>query len=70
MASKKKPHKPFASKAQWKYFAANPKLKRFFHDKAVATTGTPAHGTPQGKAAYGRLPKRTSRPTVRTARGK
>jgi hypothetical protein len=62
--------KPFASKAQWKLFAANPRLKKYFHDKAVATTGTSVHGTPQGKAAYGRLPKRKGKPSVRSARGK
>lgn len=65
---RKSPPKPFKSKAQWRLFAANPKLKRYFHDKAVATTGTPAHGTPQGKAAYARLPRRKGAPGARTAR--
>lgn len=64
-----KPAKPFRSRAQWRYFAANPLLKKkYFHKKAVATTGTPLHGTPQGKAAYRRLPPRTTVPRARSVR--
>jgi hypothetical protein len=49
-------HGPFASKAQWRYaFATH---QPWAHTKAVETTGTPAHGTPQGKAAYAKLPRR------------
>ena len=34
-------HHGFYSKAQWRYFYANPKLKRYAHDAAHATQ---AHG--------------------------
>jgi hypothetical protein len=54
--AKGKKHKPFASKAQQKFFFVNPKLKRFAKAKAHATG---EHGgTPASKAAYKRLPAR------------
>jgi hypothetical protein len=44
-------HKGFASKQQWKFFFANPKLRRYAKDKAHATKG--------GKGTrYRRLPRR------------
>lgn len=51
-------HGAFKSKAQWRFAFAT--RQPWAHTKAVETTGTPVHGTPQGKAAYGRLPRRKS----------
>jgi hypothetical protein len=54
-------HKGFKSKAQWRKFAADPKLRRYFHEKAHATKG--------GKIVrYRRLPSRRSSPTVGSVR--
>jgi len=54
-------HKGFASKAQWRMFFANPKLRKYAHDKAHATKGGP-------KVRYRRLPARKRGPTARTLR--
>jgi hypothetical protein len=54
------------SKKQWAFLFAT--HKPFAHRWAVATTGTPVHGTPQGKAAYGRLPRRKGAPRARSVR--
>ncbi|MEV5710161.1 hypothetical protein [Actinoallomurus sp. NPDC052274] len=68
-AGGKKPRKspgPFHSQAQWRWaFATH---QPFAHKWAVRTTGTPAHGTPQGRAAYARLPRRKGAPTLRSAK--
>lgn len=55
MARKKK-HKtrPFRSKAQWRFFYANPRLRKYAKKKAHATQR--AGGGP--KVAYRRLPRR------------
>lgn len=56
-----KKHTGFKSKAQWKYFYANPKLRRYAHDKA--------HATPGGKKIrYDRLPARKGPPSSKTPR--
>lgn len=44
-------HTGFKSKAQWRLFFANPRLKRWAHQKAHATPGPP-------KIRYRRLPPR------------
>jgi hypothetical protein len=44
-------HTPFRSRAQWRYFWANPKLRRFARAKAHATPGGPI-------VRYRRLPAR------------
>jgi hypothetical protein len=49
------PHHPFKSKAQWRYFFSNPRLRRFAHEKAHATPGGPV-------VRYRRLPRRKGRP--------
>lgn len=54
-------HKGFASKAQWRFFFVNPKLRRYARDKAHATKGGP-------KVRYRRLPARKRAPTARTLR--
>lgn len=54
-------HSAFKSKAQWKLFFANPKLRRWAKGKAHATPGPK-------KVRYDRLPARKGRPTRRTAR--
>lgn len=51
MARKRHGHRGFASKAQWRYFFANPKLRRYARKKAHATAGPP-------KIRYRRLPPR------------
>jgi len=43
--------KGFKSKAQWRYFFANPRLRRYARKKAHATAGGPV-------TRYRRLPKR------------
>jgi hypothetical protein len=43
--------KGFKSKAQWRLFFANPRLRRYAHKKAHATSGGP-------KTRYRRLPAR------------
>ena len=48
---KGKRHTGFKSKAQWRYFFANPRLRKYAHDKAHATKGGP-------KVRYKRLPAR------------
>lgn len=58
-ASKK--HTGFKSKAQWRYFYANPKLRQYAHNKAEATPGGP-------KVRYKRLPERKGAPTKKTLR--
>lgn len=56
-----KPHRPFASKKQWRMFFARPGLRRYAHQKA--------HATPGGKGVrYRRLPRRKMAPTARTLR--
>lgn len=51
----------FASKKQWRYFFANPQLRRYARKKA--------HETPGGKKVrYRRLPLRKGRPGGRSAR--
>jgi len=44
-------HTGFKSKAQWRYFFANPRLRRYAHQKAHATKGGPI-------VRYRRLPTR------------
>lgn len=44
-------HTGFKSKAQWRLFFANPKLRRYAHQKAHATAGGPV-------VRYRRLPAR------------
>jgi hypothetical protein len=44
-------HAAFRSKAQWRYFFTNPRLRRFAHQKAHATKGGPI-------VRYRRLPAR------------
>lgn len=52
----------FVSKAQWRYFAANKKLRaKYFHKEAHKTPGGPV-------ARYKRLPERVGRPTRTTLR--
>jgi hypothetical protein len=57
--------RPFASKAQWRYFFArgrrSPKFRKWAHEKAHATKGGP-------KVRYRRLPARKSAPGTRTTR--
>jgi|KBSMisStaDraftv2_1062788.scaffolds.fasta_scaffold158276_4 hypothetical protein len=53
--------KGFKSKAQWRYFFANPKLRRYARKKAHATKGPP-------KIRYRRLPARKGPPGARTLR--
>jgi hypothetical protein len=54
-------HHAFKSKAQWRLFFANPRLRRWAHQKA--------HATPGGKVIrYRRLPTRKRAPGVRSAR--
>lgn len=51
----------FASKKQWRFFFANPKLRRYARKKA--------HATPGGKKVrYRRLPLRKGRPGSRSTR--
>lgn len=50
---KKKGKHGFQSKAQWRYFFANPKLRRYARKKAHQTPGGP-------KLRYRRLPARKS----------
>jgi hypothetical protein len=51
----------YASQAQWKFFFANPQLRRYARKKA--------HETPGGKKIrYDRLPARKGPPTRRTLR--
>jgi hypothetical protein len=54
-------HHAFKSKAQWRLFFANPRLRRWAHQKAHATPGGP-------KIRYHRLPFRKRAPTARTLR--
>lgn len=37
--ARKKKHTGFRSKAQWRYFFANPRLRKYARDKAHATKG-------------------------------
>lgn len=54
-------HTGFKSKAQWRLFFANPRLRRWAKDKA--------HATPGGKKVrYDRLPYRKGKPGGRSAR--
>lgn len=53
-------HHGFYSQAQWRYFFANPKLKRYAHNAAHATPGGP-------KVRYHRLPVK-KHPSKRVAR--
>lgn len=46
-----KRHTPFRSRAQWRFFFANPRLRRYAHQKAHATPGGPV-------VRYRRLPAR------------
>jgi hypothetical protein len=55
----KGPHKPFASRSQWRLFFANPRLRKYAIGKAHASGGNSAvtkrlHRSP----AYRRLPER------------
>jgi hypothetical protein len=53
------PHRPFASKAQWRLFFANPRLRRYAKDKAHATGGHSAITHRLGfSPAYRALPDR------------
>ena len=56
--------RPFKSKAQWRLFYANPRLRKWAHQKAHATEA--AGGGP--KIAYRGLPTRKGGPSARTAR--
>jgi hypothetical protein len=51
VAKKGHGHKAFASKAQWRYFFASKRLRRYAHQKAHATPGGPV-------MRYRRLPAR------------
>jgi hypothetical protein len=51
----------FRSKAQWRLFFANPRLRKYARKWAHKTPGGP-------KIRYRRLPERVGRPTARTAR--
>lgn len=51
--AKRKHHKGFASKKQWRLFFANPRLRRYARRKAHETPGGPV-------VRYRRLPTRTS----------
>jgi hypothetical protein len=51
MARSSKRPSGFKSKAQWRYFFANPKLRRYAKRKARATPGAK-------KVRYDRLPRR------------
>lgn len=52
----------FVSKAQWRYFFANPKLRaQYAHKEAHKTPGGP-------RVRYHRLPTRKGGPTATTAR--
>ena len=54
-------HHAYKSKAQWRKFFADPRLRRWAKDKA--------HATPGGKVIrYRRLPTRKSAPGVRSLR--
>ena len=44
-------HKPFASRAQWRFFFSNPRLRKYARAKAHATKGGPV-------TRYRRLPMR------------
>lgn len=62
MAKKKRGgQKGFASKAQWRMFFANPKLRKYARKKAHETAGGP-------KTRFRRLPARKRAPTGRTLR--
>jgi len=50
-----KKHTGFRSRAQWRLFFANPRLRKWAHDKAHATPGGP-------KLRYKRLPERRHLP--------
>lgn len=51
----------FRSKAQWRLFFANPRLRKYARKWAHRTAGGP-------KIRYRRLPERVGLPTARTAR--
>lgn len=51
----------FRSKAQWRLFFVNPRLRKYARKWAHKTPGGP-------KIRYRRLPERVGRPTARTAR--
>jgi hypothetical protein len=51
MARKRRSSPGFKSKAQWRFFFANPRLRRYARKKAHETPGGP-------KARYRRLPRR------------
>jgi hypothetical protein len=57
--SKKKGAHGFQSKAQWRYFFANPKLRKYARKKAHQTPGGP-------KVRYKRLPARKGPVTATT----
>lgn len=69
---KGKKHKPFKSKAQARFFFANPKLRRYAKDKAHATGMHSAITKRVGYSpAYRALPARKGAPGARTlAKGK
>lgn len=59
MPGRGKKHKPFKSKAQWRLFFANPKLRKWAKGKAHATGGHSAITKKLGYSpAYRRLPTR------------
>jgi hypothetical protein len=51
VAQRRAGHTGFKSKAQWRLFFANPRLRRWAHQKAHATPGGPV-------VRYRRLPAR------------
>lgn len=53
----------FRSKAQWRLFFANPRLRRYAHKWAHRTPGGP-------KIRYRRLPERVRAPGARTLRSR
>jgi hypothetical protein len=63
MPKNKRGSRGFASKAQWRMFFANPKLRKHARKKAHATKGGP-------KVRYRRLPARKGGVTARTVRKK
>lgn len=63
MAKRKGSHRGFRSKAQWRLFFANPRLRRYARKWAHKTPGGPV-------VRYRRLPERVSVPKSRSVRGR
>ena len=64
MAKRRSPgHRGFRSKAQWRLFFANPRLRKYARKWAHKTPGGPV-------VRYRRLPERVSAPKSRSVRGR